>query len=397
MESVNTSSNDYSAASTDQVILISVYIIVAVVTVLGNSCVILAYVRFPQVRKLPFNMYILNLALSDLMVGTITIPYHTIYLIWPSHLVHVQLWTFLVLLYMNYLLPFVSVMLVIAMSVDRYELISRPVRYHQFKTHRANKKIITATWIFTASYVLFFMIVRATLLFNGNGDFNVAYLLVYLGGQIILPLATLVIINTVVVIKLQIHLSSMENRQMELPYIKKSNGAHHATANVEQDLEIRESRMDDEISDSEPEARTTRSTSFTGVTCEEKVVSNDTVNWNRNTLRDDVNTKRDISRRKYQGSMKAARNLIFFVVVYLCCWAPLHLYQATAQHSGESTLVDDIFYVILYLNSAINPFLYAAMSARYREALMKLFCFRSTKDPSQVETVSRFFTEDTAN
>ncbi|CAF1299888.1 unnamed protein product [Didymodactylos carnosus] len=76
---------------------------------------------------------------------------------------------------------------------------------------------------------------------------------------------------------------------------------------------------------------------------------------------------------------KAARSLFILVVVFLIFLLP-YVIVATASTAGFhiSSLVFEIAFWLLWLNSAFNPFLYPFIQVKYRKAYVKLFsCLRS--------------------
>jgi histamine receptor H3 len=71
---------------------------------------------------------------------------------------------------------------------------------------------------------------------------------------------------------------------------------------------------------------------------------------------------------------KAARSLFILVIVFLIFLLP-YVICATASTAGAhiSTLVFEISFWLLWLNSTCNPFLYPFIQIKYRRAYMKLF------------------------
>jgi hypothetical protein len=59
-------------------------IITALVAVIANALVILAFVMEKELERRKINVYIISLAIADLLVGIIGIPVGTIVMIWGS-------------------------------------------------------------------------------------------------------------------------------------------------------------------------------------------------------------------------------------------------------------------------------------------------------------------------
>ncbi len=71
---------------------------------------------------------------------------------------------------------------------------------------------------------------------------------------------------------------------------------------------------------------------------------------------------------------KAARSLFILVIVFLIFLFP-YVICATASTAGAniSTLIFEISFWLLWLNSTCNPFLYPFIQIKYRRAYVKLF------------------------
>jgi histamine receptor H3 len=71
---------------------------------------------------------------------------------------------------------------------------------------------------------------------------------------------------------------------------------------------------------------------------------------------------------------KAARSLFILVIVFLIFLFP-YVICATASTAGAniSTLLFEISFWLLWLNSTCNPFLYPFIQIKYRRAYVKLF------------------------
>ncbi|KAJ8038958.1 5-hydroxytryptamine receptor [Holothuria leucospilota] len=71
---------------------------------------------------------------------------------------------------------------------------------------------------------------------------------------------------------------------------------------------------------------------------------------------------------------KTARHLFVFVLVFFLCWMPFYITATVScfvPPSDALTQAQQVTSVILWSNSLVNPFLYAAMSQAYRDFLRR--------------------------
>ncbi|CAG5135133.1 unnamed protein product [Candidula unifasciata] len=84
--------------------------------------------------------------------------------------------------------------------------------------------------------------------------------------------------------------------------------------------------------------------------------------------------------KEKQRSHRRVTRLVFTVIsVYLVCWLPYWSFQAhivfnnvTAHHS-TMVLIFNVFTVLSFANSSLNPFLYAFLSDNFRKSFVKAF------------------------
>ncbi|KAJ8046832.1 Mu-type opioid receptor [Holothuria leucospilota] len=319
------------------IILVTTYVALAVSILFGNLCVIMAYMRSSSVRGLPFNVYVLTLSMNDFLVGVFNVPYHTLTLLSPG-IEYKNLYASLAVLYFGYILAISSVFTVILMALDRFKLASDPTKYCQSNSHRLNIRKVIFSWLFSCLYCLFLLVLRAHLRKSGDScESNIPYLVSLLTGNIFIPLLSLLTLSVAMVIKLQVHFLQM----------KETFSKEH----------------------SETTSDKAKLSEFRSV----------------------VVTKQ----MKSQHAGKAARKMLFFVSVYICCWAPSHfyfLYKALSDvplYDAQDVL-QNVFYIILYLNSALNPIMYALMGVRFKTAMKGLFCTETatTSYESTIKSVS---------
>uniref|UniRef100_T1IW42 G-protein coupled receptors family 1 profile domain-containing protein n=1 Tax=Strigamia maritima TaxID=126957 RepID=T1IW42_STRMM len=123
-------------------ILIEIYVVLIICGALGNGLVCLVVIRKPQMRT-PHNVFIINLAVSDLLLCLVTMPFTLVEIllkVWPLGLVMCKLVSAL-----QATSIFVSTMSITAIALDRYHVIVYP-------THELSKRLgvaaaITVVWV----------------------------------------------------------------------------------------------------------------------------------------------------------------------------------------------------------------------------------------------------------
>ncbi|XP_059979847.1 histamine H3 receptor [Lagenorhynchus albirostris] len=126
-------------------VLAALMALLIVATVLGNALVMLAFVADSSLRT-QNNFFLLNLAISDFLVGAFCIPLYVPYVLtgrWPFGRGLCKLW-----LVVDYLLCTSSVFNIVLISYDRFLSVTRAVSYRaqQGDTRRAVRKMVLV-WV----------------------------------------------------------------------------------------------------------------------------------------------------------------------------------------------------------------------------------------------------------
>lgn len=83
----------------------------------------------------------------------------------------------------------------------------------------------------------------------------------------------------------------------------------------------------------------------------------------------------------HQNHRKAAITLGVLVTAYIICWVPYHivlLMDTVHEGSVAAPIVAFVEY-LLWLNSAVNPFLYVCTNPLFRQQLRKMFHFKPSR------------------
>uniref|UniRef100_UPI00358E6198 muscarinic acetylcholine receptor M1-like n=1 Tax=Myxine glutinosa TaxID=7769 RepID=UPI00358E6198 len=128
---------------TEVIIVVILTTALSLVTITGNTLVLVAFKVNIQLRTVN-NYFLLSLACADLIIGLLSMNLYTTYLAlgrWPLGRVACHLW-----LALDYVASNASVLNLLAISVDRYLSVTRPLTYRAKRTPGRATAIIALAW-----------------------------------------------------------------------------------------------------------------------------------------------------------------------------------------------------------------------------------------------------------
>ncbi|XP_054774341.2 octopamine receptor beta-2R-like [Lytechinus pictus] len=320
-------------ASPLRYILVTVfYIPCMIITFIGNTFVLMAYGRDRRIRESITHAYILNLAFADLLVGVV--------LLINAEIFYTRTWSLggwmcILAWVLDFSATNVSMLTIIAISVDRCLMVQNPLRHRSRQTFKQVAIICSILWtICIASHA------TLALTFSSRTDFlrdeeriascdlgygnNVAIISVMFVIGYLLPGLSVFFLNLKVYSQLKRRSSTFQTTltldplgSRELPI---GGRQHHRTSSVRY-----------------------------------------------NDMRIHRSSTTSLQHRKF------ARFLTLLLIVFVLCWSPFYIYHCyifVTSTGNYSVVVDNVASLILWSNSAINPFLYAFTNVLFKENFM---------------------------
>ena len=192
------------------------YSLILVVSLVGNSLIVLIVYKTPTLRK-PINMLIANMAMSDLLYPIFLFPVRLTELHVGSWLIGSTLGQVLCKIhaFLADISTLVSIQSLVLISVDRYAAVAVPLRSPLF-SHKVCRCLIVGTWVLAAAFhwpnLFNFNLVKDQeekrcmnqweVIFGGTSAFGIYVLSVSIFAFYI-PFVVLVILYSIILIKLK--------------------------------------------------------------------------------------------------------------------------------------------------------------------------------------------------
>ncbi|XP_061593073.1 histamine H3 receptor [Cololabis saira] len=375
------------------VILTVLMVALVIVVVAGNALVIMAFIVDKTLRN-QSNYFFLNLAISDFLVGAFCIPVYIPYNLtgrWMLGKGLCKVW-----LVVDYLLCTASVFNIVLISYDRFLSVTRAVKYRAQRnmTRQAVLKML-AVWV-----LAFFLYGPAIIFWEAVVGRSIVpahecYAEFYFTWYFLLSASTFEFFTpfvSVAFFNLSIYLNIHERN-------KNWNACNEDATNLRRETMKHKDRggwsvffvKTRKVTSSEPAGITAAieegdilSPSSSGCPDTSQIfVQREKFSPQRRNSRLFQHTSSCLAPgRRTAGSRlsrdkKIAKSLAIIVCIFGICWAPYTLLMIIrAVCSGEC--VADYWYEItfwlLWLNSAINPFLYPLCHSSFRRSFTKILC-----------------------
>ena len=130
-------------ASVSNILLAITLSVLDILTIFGNLLVLLAFVMEKRLLQ-PFNLFILNLAVTDFSVAITAMTFYTLDTLlgyWPFGTIMCGVW-----IYFDFAMTFASVFTLVAISVDRFWCVTWAIHYKQHNNKNKTALVIAIIW-----------------------------------------------------------------------------------------------------------------------------------------------------------------------------------------------------------------------------------------------------------
>ncbi|XP_041453182.1 muscarinic acetylcholine receptor M5-like [Lytechinus variegatus] len=338
--------------------------VISAVTTIGNIMVIVAYCRDNRIRSSAANLLILNLAITDLAVGALLWPINIAWLIkdfWPFGETLCKVW-----LVTDYTMSSMSVLTLVLISWDRYCLLMMGVRYQTVQTKKRIGAIICISWIVESLWYILIVFASSSITGRYDVDYAVechlesksslALTLIQSSIQVYIPFAILIILNLAVYY-------NIKRRSRGIVGQSPGNELSTRQATIEGSPSVGagpDGQDRPTLSDSQ---RTTANASG-AFAIKENLKRSTSIHQPYQPKGEVLSKEQTFARHR-----KAAVVLAILVGCFLICWLPVQvtsIMYAVCGNSCVSWLAKDITDTLVWGNSMINPFIYAATNKHFR-------------------------------
>ncbi|XP_068021570.1 histamine H4 receptor [Melanerpes formicivorus] len=356
------------------VLLASLMVLLALLTIAGNVLVILAFILDRGLRH-HSNYYFLNLAISDFAVGVFCMPLYIPYSLtgkWHLGRDICKLW-----LALDYLLCTASVFNIVLISYDRFLSVTRAVSYRA-QQGIASSPVVKMVAIWGLAFLLY---CPAILLWEQVAGHSVVaadqcYAEFFDNWYFLLPASTLeFFVPLLLVTYFNLHIFHDIHRRQRHgagrdPQLPRSSSSlswrlclvPRPGASSPPPLEAEDSVSSSTRPKKEPWVAENSSPSRGGSVAPEN---------------DFPAPVRARGRAKLRRDERMAKSLAVIVCVFAICWAPytlLMIIRGACQGTCVHSSLYEMTFWLLWLNSSLNPFLYPLCHVKFRMAFRKILC-----------------------
>lgn len=440
-----------------QFIIKTIILSLIVVSILiGNSLVIIAVSLYRKLRKSISNSFIVSLAVADLLLAILVLPFSVleeIFGYWLFQREVCQIW-----LMIDISVCTSSILHLCAISFDRYIAIAHPLRYPHLMTHKRSRIICLSMWILSF-LICFPALIRwdddpestehlsttnlTNIMYNGNSTNNKnttpapgscvvssnsrGYTIYSALGSFFIPC----FVMTGFYIKIFLLARKFMKQSHSGTIASRKNGQHqmriHRGPSTTKRSLYKNATSLYEMSELLTANSSSPSKRSTSENCQQEMdflkdindnnsaemtesTSSDTLSFPRKySTKSNINLLNSLKRTRNTISntmnreTRAAKTVAIIIGAFILCWCPFFIcYLIEGVSNFEINKVAfDVFFWIGYLNSFLNPCIYACFSNDFRHAFKKIAKCQLRRDanrkPGMIKFISSFYISSSSN
>nr|XP_039265703.1 cholecystokinin receptor type A-like isoform X1 [Styela clava] len=380
------------------------YSIVLFLATVGNLFVIATLVMNKRMGTVT-NFFLLSLAVSDLLMALVCIPVTLIGQVRVEFMFGLEMCK--VMLYLMGVSVAISTFTMLAISLERYYAICRPLHARGWQTKSHACKVILGIWIFSFLIMLPFAVystikmmplarrgicIKACRVKFPDEDETSSHSKLPASHKIwyLFQLIALLIIPGVLMTVAYGLVCKTIYKGFQVNELKQKQG--------NQDVSGNSTPRTQRTAEHKPESHRLIGLSANGKEC---VKANDDSNTSANSehtkgfkkflrtcrnpksLRNGVSKKEDSrkneTRKQLQAKKKVVEMLIVIVILFFACWTPTFVVNVwksfdpqTARRKLQSGII--VIQILPYVSTCVNPVVYCFLNKRFRQAFLNIFC-----------------------
>ncbi|XP_076829003.1 cholecystokinin receptor type A [Brachyhypopomus gauderio] len=371
----------------NQMVRIVLYCLIFLLSVLGNSLIIAVLVRNRRMRTVT-NLFLLSLAVSDLMLCVVCMPFTLI----PNLMENFVFGSGIckVATYFMGISVSVSTFNLVAISLERYSAICNPLTSRAWQTKSHAAKVITATWVLSfllmLPYPIFNTLVPYRRTNNTTGNMcrlhwpsDTIQQSWYVFLLLILFLVPGIVIMTAYgLISVELYRGIKFETANRKSNRERQSGAGSLKPSDSDGCYLQPSKR----KRSEPLAPQ-QASGATGGSGETKPRLNRVCSSNPTA--------------NLVAKKRVIRMLLVIVVLFFLCWTPVfavNAWRAFDKHSANRLLSGapiSFIHLLSYTSACVNPIIYCFMNKRFRQGMLATFTCRACGPDGEARGGARRF------
>uniref|UniRef100_A0A915AVN5 G-protein coupled receptors family 1 profile domain-containing protein n=1 Tax=Parascaris univalens TaxID=6257 RepID=A0A915AVN5_PARUN len=368
------------------------YVVIILMTVIGNSLVVIAIFNYRPLKKVQ-NYFLVSLAASDLCVATFVMPLHVVKFLnggrWLLGMTLCHLFTTA-----DILLCTSSILNLCAIALDRYWAIHDPISYAQRRTLKFVCIMIALVWLASVC-----ISVPPIIGWNDWSGENLkthcelttekAFVIYSASGSFFVPLCLMIIVYLKIFLSARQRIRTNRGRSalVRISRLPPQNDGMSGSQKIGQTCRDANENIPLVVSESVSAAeylleKDHSSDNKAADTKAKEQLSREQPKSDRNNANGESQQLATTVLRKREKisvakEKRAAKTVAVIIFVFSFCWLPFFCSYVILPFCTSCSLhpkVEQAFVWLGYINSSLNPFLYGILNLEFRRAFRKILC-----------------------